>query len=243
MHLPKVIAHRGASQIAPENTLIAFEKAHELGATWIELDVMLTKDNVAIIHHDETFERILGLNQNVQQTPYAQIKDLDAGSWFDKKFASARIPTLAQTLTLCADLGLSINIELKTTEAYAKHTTLKTLEILKQFKFFTPENILFSSQEILALETVQSQAPDYKLGLIADNWPDVNKGLAQNLKLYSLSLHYPMLNQDNIKILHEQGYQVLAFTVNDHSLAEQLFNIGICSVFSDDALLLSRSIL
>jgi glycerophosphoryl diester phosphodiesterase len=236
MYLPKVIAHRGASQIAPENTLIAFEKAHELGATWIELDVMLTQDNVAIVHHDDTFLRILGLNQNVQQTLYHQIKDLDAGSWFDEKFSYARIPTLAQTLTFCAHLGLGINIELKTTHAYAKQTALKTLDTLKQFKFFTPENILFSSIEILALETIEKNAPEYKLGLIADNWPDVNKGLAQDVKLYSLSLHYPMLDQNHTRSLREQGYQILAFTVNDRNIAQQLFAMGVCSIFSDIAL-------
>ena len=240
MRLPSVIAHRGASQIAPENTLIAFQKAHDLGASWIELDVMLTKDNIAIIHHDDTFERILGLDQNVQQTLYSQIKDLDAGSWFDKKFSSARIPTLEQTLTLCANLNLSINIELKTTNIYAEQTALKTLEVLKKFKFFTPENILFSSIEMLALKTIQAQAPEYKLGLIADNWPDVNKALNQDLKLYSLNLHYPMLNQDNVTDARVQGYQVLAFTVNDHALAENLFDIGVCSVFSDNVLLIKQ---
>jgi glycerophosphoryl diester phosphodiesterase len=230
MHLPKVIAHRGASQIAPENTLIAFEKAHELGALWIELDVMLTKDNVAIIHHDDTFKRILDLDQNVQQTLYSQIKDLDAGN--------GRIPTLEQTLTLCADLNLSINIELKTTYDYAEQTALKTLEILSQFKFFTPENILFSSQEILALQTIQAKAPEYKLGLVADHWEDVNKALKQDLKLYALSLHYPMLEKDNMTAMRARGYQVLAFTVNDRALAERLFDMGVTSVFSDNVLLL-----
>lgn len=238
MHLPKVIAHRGASQIAPENTLIAFETAHALGATWVEFDVMLTQDNIAIIHHDETFARILGLELQVQQTPYALIKDKDAGSWFDKKFFKARIPTLEQTLQCCADLGLSLNIELKTTRAYAEQTALKTLKLLQQFTFFTPENILFSSLDILALETVQAHAPEYQLGFIADNWLDVNKALALDLKLYSLNMHYSLLDQAHITALREQGYQILAFTVNDRTLAESLFERGICSVFSDNVRLL-----
>ena len=72
MHLPKVIAHRGASQVALENTLPAFRKAHELGATWVEFDVMLTEDSVAIIHHDDTFLRILGVDKNVHQTSFAR---------------------------------------------------------------------------------------------------------------------------------------------------------------------------
>ncbi len=233
MHLPKVIAHRGASQIAPENTLIAFEKARELGATWVEFDVMLTQDNVAIIHHDDTFARILGIEQNVQQTLYASIKNLDAGSWFNKTFSNIKIPTLEQTLGCCADLGLSLNIELKTTRPFAEQTALKTLDILKNFKFYHPENILFSSTEWLALETVRAKAPEYLLGLVADNWVDVHQALLQDLKLYSLSLHYPMLDLENVTRLRAQGYQILAFTVNDRVLAEDLFSLGVNSVFSD----------
>lgn len=237
MHLPKVFAHRGASQIAPENTLIAFEKAQQLGATWVEFDVMLTQDEVVIVHHDDAFTRILGLDQNVHQTPYAQVKDKDAGSWFDKKFADVRIPTLEQTLFCCAKLGLSLNIELKTTQPYAQQTALKTLALLQKVKFFTKENILFSSSEIDALKTVQIQAPEYKLGLVADNWPDVNKALTQ-LSLDTLSLHYPMLTQETVTAMRNQGHEVLAFTVNDPALAMALFSIGVESVFSDNAVLL-----
>ncbi len=224
MHLPKVIAHRGASQIAPENSLQAFEKAHELGATWVEFDVMLTQDNIAIIHHDDTFKRILNLDQNVHETLYEEIKD--------------RIPTLEQVLTCCAHLRMSLNIEIKTTQVYAKQTALKTLEVLRTFKFFTPENILFSSLEIDALKTIHGQAPEFKLGLVADNWSDVNKILPQ-LPLYALSLHYPMLTKELVKNMRNQGHEILAFTVNEPALAMELFDMGVSSVFSDNPLLLA----
>lgn len=227
MHLPKVIAHRGASQVALENTLLAFKKAHELGATWVEFDVMLTQDDVAIIHHDDTFKRILGLDQNVQQTPFSQIKN----------FAD-QIPTLIEALMCCGDLGLSLNIELKTTKDFAEQTASITLDILKQFKFYHPNNILFSSSELEALKTLHAHAPEFKLGLVADNWQDVNLALPQ-LPLYALSLHYSMLTQELVSNMHNQGYKILAFTVNDPSLAVTLFNKGVCSVFSDNPSLLN----
>lgn len=223
MHLPKIIAHRGASQIAPENSLLAFEKAHELGALWIEFDVMLTKDNIAIIHHDDTFERILGLNQNVHETFYEEIKD--------------RIPTLEQTLTCCADLGLSLNIELKTKKDFAQKTALETLKVLKNFKFFTPQNILFSSSEMDALKTLHIQASEFKFGLVADNWQDVNNALSQ-LPLYALSLHYSILTSEQVNRMHHQGCKILAFTVNDRALALTLLAMGVDSVFSDNPILL-----
>lgn len=224
MHLPKVIAHRGASQIAPENSLQAFKKAHELGATWLEFDVMLTKDHIAIIHHDHTFKRILNLDKNVHETLYEEIKD--------------SIPTLDQTLIFCANLGLSLNIELKTTQTDAKQTALETLKVLKKHKFFTKDNILFSSQEIDALKILHEQAPEFKLGLVADHWSDVNDALPQ-LPFYALSLHYPMLTQELVTNMRNQGYKILAFTVNDRCLASELFNIDVCSIFSDNPSLLN----
>ncbi|MFA6036576.1 MAG: glycerophosphodiester phosphodiesterase family protein [Legionellales bacterium] len=227
MHLPKVIAHRGASQVALENTLLAFKKAHELGATWVEFDVMLTQDDVAIIHHDDTFKRILGLDQNVQQTPFSQIKN----------FAD-QIPTLIEALMCCADLGLSLNIELKTTKDFAEQTALITLDILKQFEVYHPNNILFSSSELEALKTLHTHAPEFKLGLVADNWSDVDQALPE-LPLYALSLYYPMLTQELVTSINNKGYKILAFTVNDPSLAATLFNKGVCSVFSDNPSLLN----
>ncbi len=236
--LPPLIAHRGASGIAPENTLMAFATAQQLGAKWVEFDVMLTQDNMAIVHHDDTFARILGLNQTVHQMSYADIKTCDAGSWLDKKFSFVRIPTLAQTLSCCADLGLSLNIEIKTTAAFAKATAEETLAVLSKFNFYHPENVLISSQEPLALSTVYQQAPAYRLGLVADNWADVDAALSLDFKLYSLNLHYPMITPEKMAQVQAQQYHVLAFTVNDRALAECLFSLGVCSVFSDDVRLL-----
>ncbi|MGA2654423.1 MAG: glycerophosphodiester phosphodiesterase family protein [Gammaproteobacteria bacterium] len=227
MHLPKVIAHRGASQIAPENTLIAFKKAQELGATWVEFDVMLTQDNIAIIHHDDTFKRILDLDQNVHQTPFSQIKHFHD-----------RIPTLIEALSCCADLDLSLNIELKTTKEFAHQTALMTLDILNLFKFYQPENILFSSQEMEALKIIYTASPAYRLGLVADNWDDVEHALQQDIPMYALSLHYPILTVDKVKEMLDRGLEVLAFTVNDQKLAFELFDRGVCSVFSDNPRLL-----
>lgn len=238
MHLPKIIAHRGAKQLAPENTLMAFEKAHALGATWVEFDVMIMQCGTLIVHHDDTFLRILGLDQNVHETSYAQIKDLDAGSWFKPEFVDVRIPTFRQTLACCARLGLAMNIELKTTTAYAEQTALATLAQLREFAQFNPENVLISSLEILALQTFHQHAPEYLLGLVADNWPAIDHAQTTATPLYSLNLHYPMLNADTMKTIRAQSYEVLAFTVNSKELAEQLFALGVCSVFSDDPLLL-----
>ncbi|HLF67379.1 MAG TPA: glycerophosphodiester phosphodiesterase family protein [Gammaproteobacteria bacterium] len=238
--LPPLIAHRGASKVTPENTLIAFATAQQLGASWVEFDVMITHDQTVIVHHDETYERILGLNARVYDTAYAAIKTHDAGSWFAEKFSFVRIPTLTQTLSCCADLGLSVNIELKTTAEYAQQTAVRTLEILSKFKFFNPSNVLISSQEVQALSTFYQHAPTYRLGLVADHWADVESALNLDFELYSLNLHHAIITPEKMTQVQAQGYQVLAFTVNERSLAEQLFSLGVCSIFSDDVQLLNN---
>ena len=95
---PVVIAHRGASAYAPENTLVAFERAVELGAPWYELDCHLTQDGHVIVTHDNDLERVAGVVGLVRDKTLAELQALDAGSWFGPDFAGERMPTLAESL-------------------------------------------------------------------------------------------------------------------------------------------------
>jgi len=109
-----VIAHRGASAYAPENTLAAFALAAEQGADWFELDCTLTRDGEVIVIHDNNVERTTnrGAKDSVAGMTLAELKTLDAGSWKDPKFAGERLPTLAEALDM-AKGGIGVYIELK----------------------------------------------------------------------------------------------------------------------------------
>jgi len=107
-----VIAHRGASAYAPENTLAAFKKAQEMGADWFELDCQLSKDQEVVIMHDETVDRTTNGHGNIRDLTLYELKQLDAGSWKGPEFAGERIPTLAQCLDL-AKFKIGVYIELK----------------------------------------------------------------------------------------------------------------------------------
>ena len=107
-----VIAHRGASAYAPENTLASFAKAIELKADWFELDVHLTKDGRVVVIHDGSLERVAGIKKGVPEMTLAEIKQADAGAWFSKDFAGERIPTLDETLVL-AKGRIGVYIEIK----------------------------------------------------------------------------------------------------------------------------------
>lgn len=109
----QVIAHRGASAYAPENTLEAFRQAHEMKAEWFELDCTLTADGHAVVIHDGTLDRTTNGSGAVAEYTLAEIKALDAGSWKDARFAGEPVPTLDEALDLARDLGIGVYLEIK----------------------------------------------------------------------------------------------------------------------------------
>ena len=106
-------AHRGASGYCPENTMASFAKAIELGATGIETDVQMTSDGQLVLIHDETLLRTTGVDKYVKDVTLAEIKQLDAGSWFDESFAAEKIPTLDELMQLAKQHKIKLNIEIK----------------------------------------------------------------------------------------------------------------------------------
>lgn len=108
----QVIAHRGASAAAPENTLAAFQRAIDLGAHWFELDCSLTADGEVVAIHDDTVDRTTSGSGQVDEMTLAELKQFDAGSWFDPSFAAERIPTLGEALE-CAGDRIGVYIEIK----------------------------------------------------------------------------------------------------------------------------------
>ena len=108
-----VIGHRGASAYAPENTLSSFRLAKELKADWFELDVTLTKDGQVLVIHDDKLDRTTNGKGKAGAKTLAELKQLDAGSWKDPKFAGEKLPTLAEALDLAKELKIGVYIEIK----------------------------------------------------------------------------------------------------------------------------------
>lgn len=111
-----IIAHRGASAYAPENTLRAFSLAADMGADWFELDCTLTKDDHVIVIHDDSTERTAGKDKRVAAQTLAELKTLDAGAWKDPAFAGERLPTLAEALDLAKARNIGVYIEIKNSD-------------------------------------------------------------------------------------------------------------------------------
>lgn len=114
MKVPEIIAHRGASYLAPENTLIAFRKAMEIGADGVEMDVQQTFDNALVIHHDYMVDLHTDISGRIYDLTMDELKDLDFGNWKGAMYRGEHIATLRQALELCRDMeGTQVQLELK----------------------------------------------------------------------------------------------------------------------------------
>lgn len=173
----RVQAHRGFSENYPENTLIAFDKALEAGADLIEMDLAITADGHIIVIHDETLDRTTSGTGPVSICTLEQLKQLDAGSWKDPRFAGERVPTLEEALELAEGRG-DLNLEIKSTKRDWTHTQIiikETVRLIQQYG--AHDRIVFTSFDIRALRKVRSVDPEMRLLLIDWDVPSSFDGL------------------------------------------------------------------
>ncbi|MAR00745.1 MAG: glycerophosphodiester phosphodiesterase [Oceanospirillaceae bacterium] len=230
-HLPRFIAHRGASGHAPENTAAAIAKAHELGATWAEVDVTISADGEAVIFHDHKLERCSNGRGLIIQQPLADLKTLDAGSWFSPFYKEEKILTLSELLSLADDLNLSLNIEIKPTIGREWETVQAMQSAFRDTAF--SQHILLSSFNERALCYAAELLPQFDRGLNVEAIPaDWQKRLKQCL---ATGLHFQLDFFDGgvIRQLREQGVPLACFTVNNIVDAQRLWEAGVNAVFTD----------
>lgn len=152
----RVIAHRGFSGEAPENTLVAIRRAIDVGADMVEVDVTMTRDGHVILLHDETLKRTTNGKGKPFKKSLAKIRRLDAGAWFAPEFAGERIPTLAETLKIVKDRVL-INIEIKS-EAVKHGVVPKVAALIVEHGML--DQVVVSSFSPEALRRMKTTAPD-----------------------------------------------------------------------------------
>lgn len=231
-----VIAHRGASQLAPENTIAALKIAKERGARWVECDVQFTQDDVPVILHDTQLDRTTTGHGALSNIYFTDLKKLDAGSWFSEKFKNERVPSLREWLSTASQLSIKLNLEIKCdTEKEATSLSQSIFEHVQRYFSSAPDALLISSSNLFALSHIAQQTKSILLG-----WITENKMTAQTIeKLLQngiASVHQPffILDEKYIAALHKMGLRVLAYTVNDAKTAEQLRAIGVDGIFTDN---------
>lgn len=249
--LPQVIAHRGASQFAPENTLPAFELAKVMEASMFECDVQLSQDQVPIIMHDDTVNRTTDGHGVVYDLSLAELKALSIKNKFDLNpyhFEHAlNIPTLQETLSWCIDAKMALNLELKVNQ-HAADTPLvaEVLKVIRPMPVILADLMLVSSFDWERLREFHELAPEFAIGILVDKKNFRHYGLdgiqamASELDALSLNFDAALLNAELITTLKQFAPYILAYTVNDANEAERLFSLGLDGVFSNNPLLLQK---
>jgi glycerophosphoryl diester phosphodiesterase len=236
----QIIAHRGASAYAPENTLISMRKAHAMGAKWVEFDVMIAGCGTPIIMHDDNLARTAGLNRLVVDTPWSEISELDAGSWFSPAYLGEKVPTFEELLACLNELSLSINVEIKSPRDKSRETVERVLEVLTSNWPCDENPPLISSAEIDCLLAVKKAAPEMALGCVLDTLEEDWREWMRNLGCLAMSVNRKILDANTVQQMKEVVPLVLAYTVNDPVKANELFQWGVDAVFTDYPDLLAK---
>jgi len=231
--LPRVIGHRGAAALAPENTLAGLRRAAATGVTWVEFDVMLTGDAVPVLFHDDNLKRITGRNAPMSGTPYEIVRGLDAGAWFGPEFAGERIPTLEAALALVRDLGLCANIEIKPTPGRDRETAAAVVETILRCWPARAPSPLISSFKRDCLAVVRDRAPDLPRGLLALRLPRDWLSAVRALACSTVHVAGRRLTAKRAARIKTAGYGLAAFTVNDVARARTLLGWGVDSIITD----------
>lgn len=257
--MTQVIAHRGARSLAPENTLIAAAKAWEIGADLWETDVSVTKDEQLILFHDHSLARTTDAvlkfpkDDTLIYTNYtlAQIKTLDAGSWYIdtdpfgeikkghlkkeqfEKYRGERVPTLEEALLFTREKQWKINLELKQPPDSFTHfpMTQRVAAIIKKLKIL-PEQIVVSSFRHEWLHEFKHLLPDIKIqALIGDDDTGPMGWGNYSFETYNANSH--LIDEDQIRAAQARGKKLNLFTVNNPDEMKKFIHLGVDGIFTD----------
>jgi len=233
--VPRVIGHRGAMALAPENTLASFRRAAADGARWIEFDVHLSCDGVPVVVHDDDLARTTNGSGPVADRTAGDLAALDAGSWFSPTFSDERVPTLSETIGLSRELGLGMNVEIKPSPDQEAETARAALAVVKAADGLTPRSVVFSSFKTRCLEVLRDTGPEWPRGWLINDLPPAWADEARRLGCFSLHpKHTCLTSPEIVRSIHDEGAKVLTFTVNDPARATELLNWEVDAVITDD---------
>ncbi|MER2496637.1 glycerophosphodiester phosphodiesterase family protein [Vibrio neptunius] len=228
-----ITGHRGAASLAPENTLVSIEYAAKSGALWVEIDTQLSADNIPVIIHDQTVDRCTNGKGKVSQLDAKALKALDAGSWFGPQFAGVTIPTLEEALDKCAELGLTLNLELKTYNDKTMDTLVEqVVKVVKQ-KNYPLDKLLLSSFSKEALAICQAQIPQVRRGFICEVWNDFSLTSLQDLGLFSIHIDHHILDAKIAKSIKNAGLGLHIWTLNAPEQAQAFYDLGVDYIITD----------
>ena len=238
-----VIAHRGASAYAPENTHSAFKLAIEMEAEMIELDLLLSGDGIPVVIHEEELKRTTGIDGIVGDYTLAQLRGLDTGKWFSDDFKGEPFPTLEEVLAYSKG-KIAVNIEIKhesVTNEVEGGIVDKTLALVKAAGM--ENEVIFSSFDYRVMEHLNILAPNIPKALLYESEQSGDLLPSQLVEKYAVdafNCSYRLLSEEWIEDLNSNNIPFFIYTVNDESLMKQIIEAGAKGIFSDKPDLLKQ---
>ncbi|MER7949612.1 glycerophosphodiester phosphodiesterase family protein [Streptomyces sp. NPDC096079] len=226
-----VIAHRGASSAAPENTLVSDEVARRGGAVWIENDVQPSKDGVPYILHDTTVDRTTDGTGAIRSLSSARLDGLDAGSWFAPAYAGVRVPTLAAQLADLRERGGKLLLEIK-----GPHTRAQVARIVQEVRDQDmTDRVFVQSFDVASLVATHELAPELPLGLLRDTLDADPVAVARDLDLAAYNVGDSVLatRPQVVADLHAAGVAVNVWTVDKPERWKALDELGVDGVITN----------
>lgn len=224
----EITAHRGASVNYPENTMSAFKGAKELGADWIELDVQQTKDGQIIVSHDTNLLRVTGLNKEVIDMDYEEIRTLDAGSFFDAKYKDERIPLFKDVVKWAKENNMRLNVELKPT-GKEKDFEKAVIDCLNEYNY--QDYAVLTSQVYQVLENAKVYEPNIKTVYV------MSLAIGDILKLDkadNFSVEASNVNKTLVKKVHNAGKQLYVWTINTDENIKKMIDYNVDNIITDN---------
>lgn len=230
---PLWIAHRGAGKLAPENTVAAFRLGALRGFRMFECDVKLSADGVPFLLHDTTLDRTTSGRGRAADLPWADLAELDAGSWHSPAYAGEPVPSFEQISRLVIELGCALNVEIKPTPGQEAETGAMVAREAARLWHGQSVPPLLSSFEPEALRAAQRAAPALPRALLLDKlwsgWPEV----ARELGCVAIVGNWRVLDAAVFELAHTRGWRMLSYTVNDPLEATRLQILGIAGLITD----------
>jgi glycerophosphoryl diester phosphodiesterase len=239
--LPLVIAHRGASGVAPENTLPSFQAAIDQGADGIELDGQLTADGEVVVHHDFVLGRTANGQGAIRKHTLAELKQLDAGAWFSRgkdgpaRFTGTQIPTLAEVLELVRGKMAVVNIEIKTDDRLGDPALVSgAVDVIARSGM--RRKVLVSSFNPLALWHLRRLDSRVRVGLLySDDQPLYKRARWFEPLVRPNALHpvHRLATPDQVALAHARGMRVNVWTLNEEAELQRYAAAGVDAVITD----------
>jgi glycerophosphoryl diester phosphodiesterase len=233
MTFPTYIAHRGAGKLAPENTLAAFQLGAQLGHKAFECDVKLSADEVCLLLHDDTLERTTNGTGLAGRQLWAQLAQLDAGSWLSAQFAGSPIASLADIAQFCRPRGDWVNLEIKPTTGTDARTGELVAHAANALWGAKAHHLVLSSFSTVALQAAHAAQPHLAVAHLFEtlpaNWQDLVRCVAGQGVVFDAALVSPGI----VRNCHDNGWWCASYTVNDPQVAQRLLSWGIDHLITD----------